>query len=116
VKIEGGPIPLFDQLSLDGTTTQSWSDNQNLPPVPTSCTEANKLLKAKAHVNLVDYFKARVEPLAAGEERDYTHLLFASRQAVVDYTRKSKKYISREDAKEDLLQPLLKTMRREARR
>jgi hypothetical protein len=89
--------------------------NNALPPIPTTCTDAKKLLKDKAHVNLVDYFAARQVPLAAGEERDYVHLLHPSREAVVVYTRKHKKYIPRGDAKEEWLQPLLKTMRKNAR-
>ena len=69
------------------------------------------MLKAKAHVNLVDYFVARKKPLAPGEERYYSDLLFPSRDAVVVYTRRHKKYADRGDVKEEWLQPLLKIMR-----
>lgn len=91
---------------------ETWSDNPNLPPIPTTCAEAKKLLKAKAHINLVDYFEARDLPALAGEEKDYTHLLFPSRLAVVEFTRKHKKFVDKDLAKVDLLQPLMKTMRK----
>jgi hypothetical protein len=119
VKIEGDPIPSFDQLTLGAhsiSPAQTWSDQSDLPPIPTSCTEANKLLKAKAHVNLVDYFAARDLPVAQGEEKDYTPLLFPTRQAVVEYTRKHKKFVDKDLAKEGLLQPLLVNMRKQKRR
>jgi hypothetical protein len=99
VRIEGDPIPSFDQLTLGAhsiSPAQTWSDQPDLPPIPTTCTEAYKLLKTKAHVNLVDYFAARDLPVVQGEEKDYTPLLFPTKQAVVEYTRKHKKFVDKE--------------------
>jgi hypothetical protein len=125
VQVAIDPLPSFDQLSLGMTKSmrkrlnkkanQKASENNALLPIPTTCGEAKKLLKEKAHVNLVDYFAARQVPLAVGEERDYSNLLFDSREAVVMYSRKTKKYVPRGEAKEEWLQPLLKTMRKNAR-
>jgi hypothetical protein len=125
VQVAIDPLPSFDQLTLGMTKSmrkrlnkkanQKASENNALPPIPTTCAEAKKLLKEKAHVNLVDYFAARQVPLAAGEGRDYSNLLFDSREAVVMYSRKTKKYVPRGEAKEEWLQPLLKTMRKNAR-
>jgi hypothetical protein len=125
VQIATDSLPSLDQLSLGMTKSmrkrrnkkanKEARENNVLPPIPTSCTQAQKLLKEKAHVNLVDYFAARQIPLAAGEERDYSNLLFDSREAVVMYSRKTKKYVPRGEAKEEWLQPLLKTMRKNAR-
>ena len=89
--------------------------NEALPSIPTSCTAAKKLLQDKVHVNLVDYFAAREVPVTEGELKDYTHLLFPSREAAVMYSRKTKKYIPRGEAKAEWLQPLLMTMRKNAR-
>jgi hypothetical protein len=125
VQVAIDPLPSFDQLSLGMTKSMRKRRNQKankkarenncLPPIPTTCTQAQKLLKEKAHVNLVDYFAARQVPLDAGGERDYSDLLFDSREAVVMYSRKTKKYVPRGEAKEEWLQPLLKTMRKNAR-
>ena len=64
----------------------------------------------------MDYFAARDAPVVPGEEKDYTPLLFPTRQAVVVYTRKHKKFVDKDLAKEGLLQPLLVTMGRKVRR
>jgi hypothetical protein len=85
-------------------------ENNSLPPIPTSCNAAAKLLNEKAHVNLVDYLAARQAPRLQGQEDNYAKLLFGSRNGVVKYTKKTKKYMTREDAKEEWLQPLMRTM------
>jgi len=125
VRVEIDPLPSFDQLSLGITKSmrkrrnkranKKANENNSLPPIPTSCNQAQKLLKEKAHVNLVDYFAARKIPIAPGEERDYSNLLHPSREAVVMYSRETKKFVPRGEAKEEWLQPLLKTMRKNAR-
>ena len=89
---------------------KNFDKNNSLPPIPTSCTEAKKLLNEKAHVNLVDYFAARKALPVPGQEKDYAKLLFRSREAVVRYTIKTKKFVPRGDAKNEWLQPLLRTM------
>lgn len=84
------------------------NENNSLPPIPTSCNQAQKLLKEKAHVNLVDYFAARKIPIAPGEERDYYDLLHPSREAVVMYSRETRKFVPRGEAKEEWLQPSMR--------
>ena len=120
VQVAVDPLPSFDQLSLNITKSmrkrrnrkanKEARENNSLPPIPTSCKAAKKLLNEKAHVNLVDYFAAREAPPVPGEENNYAKLLFGSRNAVVKYTRKTKKYVPRDDAKDGWLQPLLRTM------
>jgi hypothetical protein len=106
----------LDQLSLGMTKSmrkrlnKKARENNSLPPIPTSCNAAAKLLNEKAHVNLVDYFAARQAPQVPGQEKDYAKLLFGSRNAVVKYTIKTKKFTPRSDAKDGWLQPLLRTM------
>jgi hypothetical protein len=72
-------------------------------PLPHSLTHAATLLKEHAHVNLRDYFEAHRK---GGS--DYSGLLFPTRKALIAYTKETGKYVDKESAKKEWLQPLLK--------
>ena len=90
-------------------THNRWTQGP-LPSVPTSLTAAHAMLKQRAHVNTNQYLEARKAPVAAGYRRDLSNLLHGDLSTLVKYTRKSKNYTPRELAKDEWLQPLMRSM------
>lgn len=84
----------------DKTPTQPTFD------LPRSLTQARKLLKEHAHVNLKDYLEER----ARGTKK-FDHLRFESARALMKYTRDNGRWCKLSRAKGEWLEPLLKDFR-----
>jgi hypothetical protein len=90
----------------------------NLPPLPTSLTQAKHLLATKAHVNLKDYMVARHEArynsrkdnIPKGPATNFAYLVHPSQRALINYTLDTGKFIKKGKAKNEWLQPMLKTI------
>ncbi|WVQ79044.1 hypothetical protein IAT38_001136 [Cryptococcus sp. DSM 104549] len=78
-------------------------------PFPTSLTQANKILKSHAHVNLADYLEARKisAPHYVGA---YQGLLHPTTGHLRRYTKREKKFAKKDGVKEEWLQPLMRDM------
>ncbi|KAK6907140.1 hypothetical protein I203_101130 [Kwoniella mangroviensis CBS 8507] len=76
-------------------------------PLPESLTQARKLLKDHAHVNLVDYLEARkyCPPAYVGA---YQGLLYPSTSAMKRYTRHQGKFAEKLVVRSEWLEPLMK--------
>ncbi|OCF34692.1 hypothetical protein I316_03735 [Kwoniella heveanensis BCC8398] len=76
-------------------------------PLPQTLTQARKLLKEQAHVNLVDYLEARkyCPPAYVGA---YQGLLYPSMSAMKKYTRNGGKFALRDLVRAEWLEPLMK--------
>jgi hypothetical protein len=77
--------------------------------MPQSLRQASALLKAKAHVNLADYFEVRT--MGRTEPGGYADLVHMSANAMRRYTRKHGKFVPLDSAKGEWLQPLLRDFR-----
>ncbi|WWD16699.1 hypothetical protein CI109_101130 [Kwoniella shandongensis] len=79
----------------------------NTHPLPQTLTQARKLLKDHAHVNLVDYLEARrlCPPAYVGA---YQGLLHPSVSAMKRYTRKEGKFAVKGMVKVEWLEPLMR--------
>ena len=90
--------------------------SKNLPPLPTSLSQAKHLLATKAHVNLKDYVAARntaknnasKENVPKTPAKNFAHLVHPSQSALIRYTRKTGKIFPKNKAKNEWLQPMLK--------
>ncbi|WVQ94724.1 hypothetical protein IAU59_001804 [Kwoniella sp. CBS 9459] len=76
-------------------------------PLPQTLTQARKLLKENAHVNLVDYLEARkyCPPAYVGA---YQGLLYPSMSAMKKYTRTGGKFALKDMVRAEWLEPLMK--------
>jgi len=91
--------------------------NKNLPPLPTSLTEARQLLQTKAHVNLKDYMAARQKARGSakkdrtsGPAQNFAYLVHPSRRALIQYTIDTEKFVNKNKAKNEWLGPMLEQM------
>ncbi|KAK4686450.1 hypothetical protein P7C73_g3671, partial [Tremellales sp. Uapishka_1] len=91
------------------SSSRASTPRPRLPPLPTSLTQARKLLHEQGHVNLVDYFEAREHRVAGeGDPATFRHLLHPSASAMMRFSLKQKKLVALQDVKKDWLEPLLK--------
>lgn len=110
----------IDSTSLASTHTKKRKSKKarNLPPIPTTLTQAKNLLMRRAHVNLWDYMAAREpdmpdpksneEKVIGGPPKNYAYLVWPNQKALVEYTLRTEKIVSKDQAKEEWLQPVLK--------
>ncbi|KAL7005722.1 hypothetical protein EMMF5_004804 [Cystobasidiomycetes sp. EMM_F5] len=77
--------------------------------LPTTLNGCRTLLKQYAFVNILDYILHET-----GELDDEEFRIFESLNALFRYTRKNKRYVRLGRAKEDMLNPLLRTMWRKS--
>lgn len=81
--------------------------SKNLPPLPTSLSQAKHLLATKAHVNLKDYmaarhearYNSRKENIPKGPATNFAYLVHPSQRALINYTLETGKFIKRNKAK-----------------
>lgn len=92
------------------TTSRSATPTQTLPPLPTTLTQASRLLHARAHVNIGEYLAARADP--ARQQADvvgkYADLVYVSSNSLMRQMRKEYSFVPLNDVKREWLQPLLK--------
>ena len=72
----------------------------------------------RAHVNLWDYMAAREpdmpdpksnqEKVIGGPPKNYAYLVWPNQKTLVEYTLRTRKIVSKDQAKEEWLQPVLK--------
>jgi len=114
-----GRIPTDDNaLASTHTKKRKSQKARKLPPLPTTLTQAKNLLMRRAHVNLWDYMAAREpdmpdprsnqEKVIGGPPKNYAYLVWPNQKALVEYTLKTGKYVYKDQAKEEWLQPVLK--------
>ncbi|KAK8861395.1 hypothetical protein IAR55_002214 [Kwoniella newhampshirensis] len=114
---------LLDLPTVAPTPSRALDDSPSLPsptktktstgsrpdthPLPQTLTQARKLLKDHAHVNLVDYLEARrlCPPAYVGA---YQGLLHPSVSAMKRYTRKEGKFAVKGMVKVEWLEPLMR--------
>ena len=114
-----GRIPTDDN-SLASTRSKKRKSKKarNLPPLPTTLTQAKNLLMRRARVNLWDYMAARdpdmpdpksnKEKVIGGPPKNYAYLVWPNQKALVEYTLRTQMIVSKDKAKEEWLQPVLK--------
>lgn len=99
--------------SQDTSRSATPTQDTALPSLPQSLTQARRLLKERAHVNIVEYLKARADPdrhakhdgEAAGKYADLVH---PSASAMMREARRQHKFLPVGKAKTEWLEPLLK--------
>ncbi|CAK9783460.1 hypothetical protein CC85DRAFT_282202 [Cutaneotrichosporon oleaginosum] len=103
------------------TASRSTTPMPALPPLPTSIKAADRLLRARGHVNIIEYLEARNDRTRRHEDSvgKYADLVYSSASALQRALRREGKYARLGDVKREWLQPLLKDFgfrrRRESR-